>query len=128
MNDMMKHKKMFEIVIAICSHPTLKEAANSLGCDVRTIQRHMADEEFPDIFYEVSRQTRMAAAITVAANQLKAAATMVSLLESPNDSIRYKAASAMLSLHGPMISETQFAEQLRYVKDLLLKMEHGDEA
>ena len=123
MNDLIKHKKLDEIVVAIRGHSTLKDAANSLNCDVRTLQRYMKDEEFREIFFEFASLTRKAAAVTIAAHQLKAAQTLASLLESPSDSVRIQAVNALLKLHGPMVADVQNIEQIQLLKSIVRKME-----
>ena len=126
MNDIIKHKKMDEIVIAISSHSTLKDAATSLDCDVRTLQRYMEMEDFPAMFYEFNRLTQKAAAITLSAHQLKAMQTITSLLDSPLDSIRLQAANTLVKLRGPMINDELVSDQLQLIKTLVQKAEAKD--
>ena len=96
MNDLMKRKKMDEIVIAICSHTTLKEAATALDCDVRTLQRYIEMEEFGERFFEFTRLTQRAAAVMLAANYQKAFQVISELLDSPKDSTRLQAANSLV--------------------------------
>jgi HEAT repeat protein len=127
MNDLMKHKKMDEIVIAICSHTTLKEAATSLSCDVRTLQRYMEMEEFAERFFEFTRLTQRAAAVTLAANHQKAIQVISELLDSPKDSIRLQAANSLLRHYGPMVNEAQVFNQIQMIKSLIQKKEMKEE-
>ena len=127
MRDLIKYKKMDEIVVAIRGHGTLKDAANSLNCDVRTLQRYMEDEEFRERFFEFSSLTRRAAAVSIAAHQLKAAKTLASLLDSPSDSVRIQAVNALLKLHGPMVADVQVLDQIQIIKSQLRKAEAKEE-
>jgi uncharacterized protein (UPF0335 family) len=123
MNDLMKHKKMDEIIIAIHSHGTLKEAAASLNYDVRTLQRYVDMEEFQERFDEFTCLTKKAATILISANQLKAVQTRIELLDSDSDSIRLQAANAILRSHDPMVYDVQVFNQIQMIKSLIQKIE-----
>ncbi len=128
MKAIIKHKRMEEIVIAIRSHSTLKEAASSLNCGVRTLQRYMNDPEFTEVFFEFARQSRLAAVVTCAAVQQQEMLTLASHLESPSDPVSLKASTEILKMHDSMIAEAQYSEQIRLLKDVLLRKEPEEEA
>ena len=123
MRDLIKYKRIDEIVIAIYSHSTLKEAATSLDCDVRTLQRYMDNEEFRERFYEFSSLTQKAAAITLAAHLQKAVQTITELLDSPKDPIRLQAANSLLKHHDRMVSAVQVLDQIQLLKSIDRKAE-----
>jgi hypothetical protein len=107
------------LVLALARGATVRDAAREARLSERSAYRRAADADFRQ---QVSRARAalLAQAVGVLADQSTAAArTLADLLSSPNETIRLRAAVALLACAVKGVESSDVAERIAWLEDAL---------
>ena len=105
-------RKQEQAISALLSEATLGAAAERVGVNEITLRRWLKQEEFKAAFRAARREVVEKGISLVQQGSTAASATLLRLLNSPSDSVRLRAATAILDHANKGVELLDFEERL----------------
>ena len=112
-------KRRDQLVIALAGGLSVREAAQDTGVSLRTVYRHLQDEDFRSRVQSVRSTMFEQTLSTLASTGVTAAQTLRDLLQAESESVRLGAARSVLELGGRLRESVEIEERLSNLERIL---------
>jgi predicted ArsR family transcriptional regulator len=114
--------KQEQAIIALLSEATFAAAAEKAGVSEVTIHRWLKQPEFKAAYREARRDANEKAFAQLQQSSWAASSTLIRLLASGSDSVRLRAAQAILDQSNKGIEQLDFQERLEELEQFAKEM------